>query len=415
MVRKLYDWKGGAQLDEHSKRKHKILHEYVMQYIVVRCKHPHQPRFRFAIVDGFAGAGRYAGGSPGSPLIFIDRVKAAAEAINLSRAVEGLPHINLECHLILNDADSSVTSLLMQNVAPILAEVRETSKNLQIEVSFLNEPFESAYPKIKAILTSAKITNALFNLDQCGHSYVERSTILDIINTYQSEIFYTFSIESFLAFLSRTNPDLLLSQLSFLNLPIREIEQLNFPMSNERWLGTAERLVFDAFQVCAPFVSPFSIHNPDGWRYWFIHFAKSYRARQVYNNVLHDNSSAQAHFGRAGLNMLSYNSRDTEGHLYLFDEPGRTTAVDQLRDDIPRLLSKKGEALNVLDFYDGIYNLTPAHSADILSSLVGHPDLRVTTKSGGERRKANTIKVTDTIRLNPQQTFHRVLLPAGIR
>ena len=303
----------------------------------------------------------------------------------------------------------------MQNVAPILAEVRETSKNLQIEVSFLNEPFESAYPKIKAILTSAKITNALFNLDQCGHSYVERSTILDIINTYQSEIFYTFSIESFLAFLSRTNPDLLLSQLSFLNLPIREIEQLNFPMSNERWLGTAERLVFDAFQVCAPFVSPFSIHNPDGWRYWFIHFAKSYRARQVYNNVLHDNSSAQAHFGRAGLNMLSYNSRDTEGHLYLFDEPGRTTAVDQLRDDIPRLLSKKGEALNVLDFYDGIYNLTPAHSADILSSLVGHPDLRVTTKSGGERRKANTIKVTDTIRLNPQQTFHRVLLPAGIR
>ncbi|MBA1344958.1 three-Cys-motif partner protein TcmP [Rhizobium sp. WYCCWR 11146] len=415
MVRKLYDWKGGAQLDEHSKRKHKILHEYVLQYIVVRCKHPHQPRFRFAIVDGFAGAGRYAGGSPGSPLIFIDRVKAAAEAINLSRAVEGLPHINLECHLILNDADSSVTSLLMQNVAPILAEVRETSKNLQIEVSFLNEPFESAYPKIKAILTSAKITNALFNLDQCGHSYVERSTILDIINTYQSEIFYTFSIQSFLAFLSRTDPNLLLSQLSFLNLPIREIEQLNFPMSNERWLGTAERLVFDAFQVCAPFVSPFSIHNPDGWRYWFIHFAKSYRARQVYNNVLHDNSSAQAHFGRAGLNMLSYNSRDAEGHLYLFDEPGRTTAVDQLRDDIPRLLSKKGEALNVLDFYDGIYNLTPAHSADILSSLVGHPDLRVTTKSGGERRKANNIKVTDTIRLNPQQTFHRVLLPAGIR
>lgn len=415
MVRKLYDWKGGAQLDEHSKRKHKILHEYVLQYIVVRCKHPHQPRFRFAIVDGFAGAGRYAGGNPGSPLIFIDRVKAAAEAINLSRAVEGLPLIHIECHLILNDADPTAASLLKQNVAPLLAEVRETSKNLQIETSFLNEPFENAYPKIKTILTSAKITNALFNLDQCGHSYVERSTMVDIINTYQSEIFYTFSIQSFLAFLSRTNPDLLLSQLSFLNLPIREIEQLNFPMSNERWLGTAERLVFNAFQACAPFVSPFSIHNPDGWRYWFIHFAKSYRARQVYNNILHDNSSAQAHFGRAGLNMLSYNSRDTEGHLYLFDQAGRTTAVDQLRDDIPRLLSDKGEALNVLDFYEGIYNLTPAHSADILSSLVGHPDLKVTTKSGGERRKANTINVADTIRLNPQQTFHRVLLPAGIR
>ncbi|AAK65866.1 three-Cys-motif partner protein TcmP [Sinorhizobium meliloti] len=411
MVRKRYKWEDGAQLDEHSKRKHKILHEYVLQYIVVRCKHPQQPRFRFAIVDGFAGAGRYAGGAPGSPLIFVDRVKAAAEEINLARAIEGLPFIDLECHLILNDADPVAASLLKQNIAPLLAEVKETSKNLRIQTSFLNEVFEDAYPKIKTILTSAKITNALFNLDQCGHSYVDRTTLVDIIQTYQSEIFYTFSIQSFLAFLSRTNPELLLSQLAFLNLPMRDIEQLNFPMSNERWLGTAERLVFDAFQVCAPFVSPFSIHNPDGWRYWFIHFAKSYRARQVYNNVLHDNSSAQAHFGRAGLNMLSYNSRHTDGHLYLFDRAGRTTAVDQLRDDIPRLLTDRGHAINVLDFYEGIYNLTPAHSADILSSLVGHPDLKVTTKSGGERRKASTIKVTDTISLNPQRTFHQILRP----
>lgn len=415
MVRKRYKWEDGAQLDEHSKRKHKILHEYVLQYIVVRCKHPQQPRFRFAIVDGFAGAGRYAGGAAGSPLIFVDRMKAAAEEINLARAIEGLPNIDLECHLILNDADPTAVSLLKQNIAPLLAEVRETSKNLRLETSFLNEPFENAYPKMKTLLTSAKITNVLFNLDQCGHSYVDRATLVDIIRSYQSEIFYTFSIQSFLAFLSRTNPDLLLSQLAFLGLPLQDIKQLNFPMSNERWLGTAERLVFDAFQACAPFVSPFSIHNPEGWRYWFIHFAKSYRARQVYNNVLHDNSSSQAHFGRAGLNMLSYNARHTDGHLYLFDQAGRTTAVDQLRDDVPRLLSERGHAMNVLDFYESIYNLTPAHSADILSSLVGHPELKVTTKSGGERRKARTVKVADTISLNPQRTFHQILRPIGTR
>lgn len=163
--------------------KHKILHEYVLQYIVVRCKHPQQPRFRFAIVDGFAGAGRYAGGAPGSPLIFVDRVKAAAEEINLARAIEGLPFIDLECHLILNDADPVAASLLKQNIAPLLAEVKETSKNLRIQTSFLNEVFEDAYPKIKTILTSAKITNALFNLDQCGHSYVDRTTLVDIIQT----------------------------------------------------------------------------------------------------------------------------------------------------------------------------------------------------------------------------------------
>jgi three-Cys-motif partner protein len=415
VVRKRYNWKDGAKLDEHSRRKHKILSEYVLQYIVVRCKHPQQPRFRFAIVDGFAGAGRYGCGSAGSPLIFIERIKTAAETINIARAAEKLPPIKLECHLVFNDADCETVDLLKENLAPILAEAKANGQHLQIETTYFSEPFEAVYPKIKSLLASSKITNALFNLDQCGHSYVDRSTLVDIIQTYQSEIFYTFSIESFLAFLSKTNANLMLSQLAFLDLPLNDIEKLQFPMSNERWMGAAERLVFGAFQECAPFVSPFSIHNPDGWRYWFIHFAKSYRARQVYNNVLHDNSSAQAHFGRAGLNMLSYDARHSEGHLYLFDSIGRSTAVDQLRDDIPRLLADRGQAMKVLDFYEGIYNLTPAHSADILSSLVDHPDLKVITKSGGERRKASTIKVADTINLNPQRSFYQILRPSELR
>ena len=65
---------------------------------------------------------------------------------------------------------------------------------------------------------------------------------------------------------------------------------LNGMMTRNEWLGTAERTVFDAFRLCAPYVSPFSINNPDGWRYWLIHFANTYRARQVYNNILHGNA-----------------------------------------------------------------------------------------------------------------------------
>lgn len=56
MVEKRYEWADGAKLEEHSKRKHKILREYVFDYLTVRCKLPQQERFRLAIVDGFAGA-----------------------------------------------------------------------------------------------------------------------------------------------------------------------------------------------------------------------------------------------------------------------------------------------------------------------------------------------------------------------
>jgi len=64
MVAKPYDWAQGAVLEEHSRRKHKILREYFRQYIIVRCQLPQQTKFRLAIIDGFAGGGRYACGAP---------------------------------------------------------------------------------------------------------------------------------------------------------------------------------------------------------------------------------------------------------------------------------------------------------------------------------------------------------------
>ena len=46
MATKQYDWAGGATLEEHSRRKHKILREYFFDYLTVRCQSPHQSRFR---------------------------------------------------------------------------------------------------------------------------------------------------------------------------------------------------------------------------------------------------------------------------------------------------------------------------------------------------------------------------------
>ena len=157
-------------------------------------------------------------------------------------------------------------------------------------------------------------------------------------------------------------------------------------------------------------MSPFSINNPEGWRYWLIHFANSYRARQVYNNLLHANSSQQAHFGRSGLNMLSYDPAHDDGSLYLFDVSGRENARDRLASDIPRLISDSGDALEVGEFYEGIYNSTPAHSGDIHRAIIDCPDLEVLTPTGGERRKPNTIGVGDVIKLKTQRSFFPMFL-----
>jgi three-Cys-motif partner protein len=411
MVEKPYEWEAGAILQEHSKRKHKILREYFARYLEVRCQLPQQARFRLAIGEGFAGGGRYACGTPGSPIIFIEELRAAAERFNLKRSSEGMAALDIECLLALNDENRDAIELLKSHVEPLLAAIKSDVPKLHLQVEYLNKPFETAYLEIKQLLERGRYRNVLFNLDPCGHSHVERSTLLDIMASFTSaEIFYTFSISALLAFLRKADPNLLASQLKFLNVTLSDLSPLEGLMSNQDWLGAAERIVFKSFQNCARYVSPFSIHNPDGWRYWLIHFASNYRARQEYNDVLHRNSSMQAHFGRSGLHMLSFNPNDDANALYLFDVSGRREAKRQLSEDIPRLLTDFGDAVSVGEFYSSIYNMTPAHMDDVHAAIFDNPDLEVTTEAGGERRKATTIGPSDTLRMKQQRSFFPIFL-----
>lgn len=275
MVEKPYRWAAGATLEEHSKRKHKILHEYFARYMAVRCQLPQQERFRLAIVEGFAGAGRYSCGTAGSPVIFIEELRAATESFNLKRVSQGLGSLAIECLLVFNDSKPDTIELLKGNMQPLLAAAKDATLKLHVRIEYLTKPFEEAYPAIKQLLQQGRYRNVLFNLDQCGHSHVERKTLVDIMHSFASaEIFYTFAIEPLLAFLRKSEPQLVAAQLGYLGFDTADLGALAGRMNKNAWLGAAERLVFEAFRNCAPFVSPFSINNPDGWRYWLIHFAK---------------------------------------------------------------------------------------------------------------------------------------------
>jgi len=135
-------------------------------------------------------------------------------------------------------------------------------------------------------------------------------------------------IEALLAFLKKNDPEALKAQLSYLQLTSHDFEILVQHTSKREWLGAAERIVFNSFKKCARYVSPFSINNPDGWRYWLIHLANSHRARQVYNDILHQDSETQAHYGRSGLNMLAHDPNQGKT-LYLFNASAREQANDR--------------------------------------------------------------------------------------
>jgi three-Cys-motif partner protein len=411
MVEKPYPWTDGAVLLEHTERKHRILRQYFARYLTVRCQFPQQSRFRLAVVEGFAGGGRYACGTPGSPIIFIEELLAAADEFNTKRRSEGMAMLDIECFLVLNDAEPETLAFLKSNVATLVAGSKELHPRLHLQVKYLNNPFEEVYPAIKDLLRLGRYQNVLFNLDQCGHSHVAQETLVDIATSFASaEIFLTFPIKSLLAFLRKNDPTLLAAQLGFLGATSADLSSLETRMSNNEWLGAAERLVFESFRHCATYVSSFSINNPAGWRYWLIHFASSYRARQEYNNVLHQNSTMQAHFRRSGLNMLSFDPKDKARALYLFDTSGRSRAKTQLLDDIPRLVTEFGDTIGVGQLYASIYNMTPAHTDEIHSAMIENPDMEVVTEQGGARRKPNTIAASDTLRMKRQTSFFPMFL-----
>jgi three-Cys-motif partner protein len=406
MSKKPYSWATGAVLEEHSRRKHKVIAEYIARYLAVRCQLPQQSRFRLAIVDGFAGGGLYKCGSPGSPLIFMNELRIATEQFNVRRQAEGMASLDIECLLILNDFDRDAIELLKNNAAPLIAEIKHNVPKLHLHVEYRNEKFEKIYPEVKQLLERGRYQNVLFNLDQCGTGKVDPNTIGEIVSAFTSvEIFYTFGIQTLLTFLHQRDRETLAKRLAPFGVRGDDLSQLDGVMSKHAWLGVAERLVFESFQRYANYVSPFSIHNPDGWRYWLIHFANSVRARQEYNNILHQNSTTQAHYGRSGLDMLSYDPSEADSTLYVFDEPGRARAREQLHDDIPRFVTNYGDTIPIGDFYAGIYNATPAHMLDINSAIIDNPDLEVITEEGGERRKASTIRTSDILRIKQQRSF----------
>lgn len=406
MAKKEYDWEGGAVLDDHTKKKHEILKEYFRQYLITRCQTPQQEKFRVSVVDGFSGGGLYRCGSFGSPLIFLDTLDKTTKEINIKRLASALKPIQVECLLIFNDQDGSVIHQLKSNASPVIAAIKEQNTSLNIQVEFYNECFEVVYPKIKQRLTVAKCNNVFFNLDQCGYSHVTAPIITDIMSSWKSsEVILTFMIKTLLTFLSPRSGNNKVPLDPGIKAKIDLLQSSNEGhLSKKEWLAAAEQIAYTHLKNHATYVSPFSINNPSGWRYWLMHFASNYRARQVYNNVLHESGKAQAHYGRSGLHMLSYDPRE-EGQLYLFDQDSRAEAKSCLYDDIPRFIAASGNVLTVQEFYASAYSETPAHSDDIHEMIMENPDLEVITGSGGTRRKAHSIKPTDILKLKNQRSF----------
>lgn len=179
------------------------------------------------------------------------------------------------------------------------------------------------------------------------------------------------------------------------------------------WLGAVERIVHSEVLTVANFVSPFAINRAQGqgYDYWLVHFSKSHRAREVYNDVLHLNAGGQAHFGKSGLKMLDYRSNDDGIGTLDWSGDIREKNVAALHNDLPEVVFEFGDAIPIELLKASVYNETAAHSDEFKKGLIENQDIEVLTQTGSKRRSATAIKDTDVVRVTAQRhlfpTFYR--------
>ncbi len=410
MAEKIYDWANGAELPNHTQCKLDILKKYFSQYLPVKCS-PMVRRFKIAIVDGFAGGGIYKDNISGSPLIFLRELQKFSKKNNLWRRDKGLPELSIECLFIVNEIDPKANEVLYKQLKEWETGNDVPKEQLNVEIQKLQKPFLEVYPKIKQVLLDRRFQNVLFNIDPCGYKQFNRNTLYDIMNSFKNvEVFYTFMIRALLQYASLKQDRIHLiknsiKELGFTSEAFFKDKDLR---SKPEWLGSAERIIHAEFNNTADFVSPFAINQEGntGYNYWLLHFARNYRAREVYNDVLYTSARSQAHFGKSGLKMLEYTPGEKSADLFEFSDEMRKDSKKKLRFDIPEFVSKFSDGISVGDFRSAIYNDTPAHSDDINSVLIENPDIAVLTDNKHPRRSENSIMNTDFIMPNKQKSFH---------
>ena len=112
--------------------------------------------------------------------------------INLERAAEGMPTVEVDCLTILNDIDPNAANELSATVAPVRAAAKEDGSHVTLDFEINQVEFEALVDQVVAKVKKRRFRNVIYNLDRCGHNHVRRETITRLVRSGRSvEVFYT--------------------------------------------------------------------------------------------------------------------------------------------------------------------------------------------------------------------------------
>jgi len=407
----------GAILQQHSVAKLDVLREYLIAYFQTLVTAPGQEEVRLTLVDGFAGGGvfRHADTEQrilGSPLVFL---KASEQAQNIINAQRSKPVRFAIAYIFVEKDRAAIASLR------VTLHAEGYGARIGQDIQVVESTFEA---KSEAIITairerSPQAGRSVISLDQYGYKEVPTSLIRSLLQLPRAEILLTFAVDALINFAS----DTLATQSIFNRLGMPDVlrgRTMAEIKANERdYRFFIQSCLYQGLvENCgARFFTVFFIKTSGHGDYWLVHLSQHPKARDVMTKVHWDHNNHFIHYGGAGLNMfqvLGYSSKHDEGFTgqsslgFEFDDHADTASVELLTEQLVRKVHER-DAIQFGELYSTTCNTTPADShryRKAIEKLVAYKEVVVEAPNGASRRKANTIRDKDVIRLADQRIFH---------
>ena len=410
---KKYQWKIGEApppLDEHSQTKHRLVSDYLQQYVEVVMANPGIRKLSLSIVDGFAGGGRYTNALTnqivdGSPFLILDAINAAEASINTQAKVERT--VDAEYHYI--EANPEHFAFLQHELS-----ISQKNQQRHPSIRLYKDSFHQAAPSIIQHIRkrNPKTQKAIFLLDQYAYKDVPFQTVRSLFdNLSNAEVILTFGYDAAQRYIS----DLPDNRKAFSNIGLEPYIAWNRIAEYKEagmWKPAIQEQLANAIYKAsgAKHITLFFIESRDiKSSYWLVHLSKVYKARDVMMDLhwKHSNKTHFTHHLGSGIFALGFQSMHIPGQNSfdfcdekVLDSNTEQQCIDALTSEIPRIIcdGKKPITFNALKENIGSFTVaTEQHIKTALSKSIENSDLKVTTKKGGKREKGNTLKDTDIL------------------
>ena len=388
-----HQWDGNdkPKLDDHSEAKHRLLSSYIQKYLSIVCKNPRMDKFNLALVDGFAGGGRYQDDKPGSPLVMIEAVERARIDLNENRRKP----ISINPSYFFVEQDPG-------NFAALKKEFSDNTHSPSLFEGDFNEHLVRIVYDIQRT-NPRKGGGAIFFLDQEGYTAIKMRTLNYIQRELpQSEIILTFAISSLVDFISE--PESLYRLINGIGLRYLNIDEI---CDTKDDIVDRRNIVESKFSEAifkstsfkyyrTFFIQPHNNHRG----YWLLHLSQHPRAQTAMTETTWNVGNRVRHYGGVGTSLyeLYYKggNRELPWHFgKTFTDEAWSEHRGSLVTDLARIVWEH-ETITVRRLIKDTCNDTAAPPEMYLEALSNNDEIVVLGKLGGKKR-SEKVSLSDTL------------------